>query len=65
MKSYSISKKALNCFETLGDSIGQSFALRDIGRAFTILSKKDSAIMCYEKRLLLEVDLVSFRYIKN
>ena len=52
-KAIPYQKKALNCFETLGDSIGQSFALRDIGRAFTILSKKDSAIMCYEKALTL------------
>lgn len=28
-------KRALNCFKLLGDSVGQSFALRDIGRVYT------------------------------
>ena len=61
-KAIPYQKKALNCFETLGDSIGQSFALRDIGRA---CQKKIVLLCVMKKRLLLEVDLVSFRYIKN
>lgn len=46
-------KKALNCFNFLNDSIGQSFVLRDIGRNYTVLEENDSAIFYYEKALFL------------
>lgn len=46
-------KRALNCFKLLGDSVGQSFALRDIGRVYTAQKKLDSAIIYYEHALNL------------
>lgn len=44
-------QKALEYFEIMNDSIGQSFVLRDIGRNLTALNKIDSAIIYYEKAL--------------
>ena len=45
-------QKALEYFEIMNDSIGQSFVLRDIGRNLTALNKIDSAIIYYEKASL-------------
>lgn len=45
-------KRSLNQFELLKDSVGQLFVLRDIGRAFTALERRDSAIFYYESALV-------------
>ena len=44
-------KKALKYFETLRDTVGQSFVLRGLGRVFSVIHKKDSAVFYYEKAL--------------
>ena len=45
-------KNAIESFEIAADSSGISFALRDIGRAFSMLDQQDSIIFYYEKALL-------------
>ena len=45
-------KNAIESFKIAADSSGISFALRDIGRAFTMLDQQDSIIFYYEKALL-------------
>jgi cbb3-type cytochrome oxidase subunit 3 len=44
-------KDAVKSFEMSADSLGKSFALRDIGRAFDMLNQQDSMIFYYEKAL--------------
>ena len=50
-KQFHFSKKALDYFREVQDSIAQSFVLRDIGRTYTSLSKLDSACFFYEYAL--------------
>lgn len=50
-KSLVFQKKALKYFETLRDTVGQSFVLRGLGRVFSVIHKKDSAVFYYEKAL--------------
>ncbi len=44
-KALPFQKKAVENFRMLKDSMGQVFALRDLGRTFSMLGYKDSAIM--------------------
>ena len=44
-KALPFQKKAVENFRMLKDSMGQIFALRDLGRTFSMLGYKDSAIM--------------------
>jgi len=44
-------QKAVMHFKAIADSIGQVYALRDLGRIYKILHQKDSAIACYSKTL--------------
>lgn len=44
-KALPFQKKAIENFRMLKDSMGQVFALRDLGRTFSMLGYKDSAIM--------------------
>lgn len=52
-KSLVFQKKALKYFDTLHDTVGQSFVLRGLGRVFSVIHKKDSAVFYYEKALIL------------
>lgn len=58
-------QKALEYFEIMNDSIGQSFVLRDIGRNLTALNKIDSAIIYYEKALYKCNLKINLQYIGN
>ena len=40
-------QKAVMHFKAISDSIGQVYALRDLGRIYEIIHQKDSAIACY------------------
>ena len=44
-------QKAVMHFKAISDSIGQVYALRDLGRIYEIIHQKDSAIACYSKTL--------------
>ena len=44
-KALPFQKRAVENFRMLKDSMGQIFALRDLGRTFSMLGYKDSAIM--------------------
>ena len=46
-KALPYQRKALDRFALMQDSVGISYVLRDIGRTFTALEKKDSAIAYY------------------
>lgn len=48
-------QKAVMHFKAIADSIGQVYALRDLGRIYRMLHQKDSAIACYSKTLDLMV----------
>ena len=48
-------QKAVMHFKAISDSIGQVYALRDLGRIYEIIHQKDSAIACYSKTLDLMV----------
>ena len=48
-------QKAVMHFKAIADSIGQVYALRDLGRIYRMLNQKDSAIACYSKTLDLMV----------
>ena len=52
-KALPYQRKALDRFALMQDSVGISYVLRDIGRTFTALEKKDSAIAYYEQALLV------------
>lgn len=52
-KSLSFQKKALGYFGALRDTVGQSFVLRGLGRVFSVIQEKDSAVFYYEKALAL------------
>lgn len=45
--------KAIESFRMLEDSIGQVFALRDLGRAYQMLELQDSAVYCYQRAISL------------
>lgn len=51
-KALPFQKKAVEDFRTLRDSMGQVFALRDLGRTFSMLGYRDSAIISNQKRSL-------------
>ncbi|WP_287619288.1 tetratricopeptide repeat protein [Parabacteroides sp.] len=44
-------RKAILNFKVIADSVGQIYALRDLGRIHRMLHQKDSAIVCYSKAL--------------
>lgn len=44
-------RKAHMYFQSLNDTIGQTYVLRDLGRAFDCIGQKDSAILSYEQAL--------------
>lgn len=46
-------KRAIETFGLIADSIGQTYALRDLARNYTMLEKSDSAIACYEQAIQL------------
>ena len=52
-KALPYQRKALDRFALMQDSVGISYVLRDIGRTFTALEKKDSAIAYYEQALIV------------
>ena len=51
-KSIPYLKTAVKSFEISSDTLGKSFALRDIARAFDMLNQQDSMKFYYEKALL-------------
>ncbi len=57
-KSLVFQKKALRYFEILRDTVGQSFVLRGLGRVFSVIHKKDSAVFYYEKALSVGNDVI-------
>ena len=52
-KALPFQKKAVEDFRMLKDSMGQVFALRDLGRTFLMLGYQDSAIICNQKAIAL------------
>lgn len=52
-KALPFQKKAVENFHLLNDSTGQVFALRDLGRTFSMLGHPDSAIICGQKAIAL------------
>lgn len=52
-KALPFQKKAVEDFRTLRDSMGQVFALRDLGRTFSMLGYRDSAIISNQKAIAL------------
>ena len=46
-------KKAINHFRAISDSIGEAYALRDLGRTFLMLGHQDSAIFCDQTAICL------------
>lgn len=52
-KALPFQKKAVENFHLLNDSTGQVFALRDLGRTFSMLGHPDSAIICDQKAIAL------------
>lgn len=59
----SYQKKAFDSFNLLNDSIGKSFVLRDISRIYSVLEKKDSALVYCQGALLYAIDDKSKRSI--
>ena len=52
-KALPFQKKAVEDFRMQKDSMGQVFALRDLGRTFLMLGYRDSAITCNQKAIAL------------
>lgn len=54
-KALPFQKKAVEYSWAIGDSVGQVYTLRDLGRTFDMLKLRDSAIFCYQKAIPLMV----------
>lgn len=52
-KALTFQKKAVECSWVVGDTVGQIYTLRDLGRTFNTLKKRDDAIFCYQKAIAL------------